>query len=214
MGENAVVLNASPKADNSIKNMNHVGVKYDLITQQWLSDFDRLRRDVINLWDACNVSLLYRSSFFLLFAGDPKDAIYMEVERRRLSFVKDTFAWGNETVLDGQIISPSLSKKHMQQERHMLSKMMKSRISKNEREILYIKWGIHLDTKKRRSQLIGHIWTKPKDMDHVQESAAVVSMLIRFDKSRVRKEMFGINLMPALKGVGSQSWLHSVSIRF
>lgn len=204
------------KFNTCVKNTKDVGFQYDLDTKQLPSDFDRLKREVIDLWDACNVPLLYRTSFFLLFAGDPEDSIYMEVERRRLSFVKGAFAWGNETVLDGQIISPSLSKKHMQQERQMLSKMMSRRISKYKREILYLKWGIHLDTKERRSQLIRQLWTKPKDMDHIQESARVISMLIKFDKSRIRKEMFGLNLMPALKGVGyqHQQWLHSASVRF
>jgi centromeric protein E len=35
---------------------------------------------------------VHRTYFFLLFKGDPEDNIYMEVEHRRLSFIKNSFS--------------------------------------------------------------------------------------------------------------------------
>lgn len=71
----------------------------------WPLEFKRLRTEIIKLWDACNVSLVHRTYFFLLFQGDPADSIYMEVELRRLSFLKDTFSQGNPTVVDGHALT-------------------------------------------------------------------------------------------------------------
>ncbi|KAL7224254.1 hypothetical protein ACSBR1_025671 [Camellia fascicularis] len=58
----------------------------------WPSEFKRLRKEIIELWDVCNVSLVHKTYFFLLFKGDPTDSIYVEVELRRLSFLKDTYS--------------------------------------------------------------------------------------------------------------------------
>lgn len=59
-----------------------------------LSKFERQRGEIIELWDVCNVPLVHRTYFFLLFKGDPSDTVYVEVECRRLSFLKDTFSHG------------------------------------------------------------------------------------------------------------------------
>lgn len=62
---------------------------------QWPRDFEKKQQEIIKLWNDCNVSLIHRTYFFLLFKGDPADSIYMEVELRRLSFLKRTFSQGN-----------------------------------------------------------------------------------------------------------------------
>lgn len=72
---------------------------------EWPLEFKRLQREIIELWHACNVSLVHRTYFFLLFKGDPKDSIYMEVEQRRLSFLKDSFSRGNDAIEDGRTVS-------------------------------------------------------------------------------------------------------------
>ncbi|PIN21678.1 Kinesin-like protein [Handroanthus impetiginosus] len=54
----------------------------------WYTEFERQRKEIIELWDFCNIPLVYRTYFFLLFQGDPSDIVYMEVELRRLSFLK------------------------------------------------------------------------------------------------------------------------------
>ena len=64
---------------------------------EWPLQFKQQQTEIVELWQACNVSLFHRTYFFLLFRGDPTDSIYMEVELRRLSFLKETFASGNQS---------------------------------------------------------------------------------------------------------------------
>lgn len=54
----------------------------------WSVEFESRRKEIIELWDACKVPLVHRTCFYLLFKGDPSDSVYMEVELRRLSFLK------------------------------------------------------------------------------------------------------------------------------
>ncbi|KAB2051546.1 hypothetical protein ES319_A12G062100v1 [Gossypium barbadense] len=164
-------------------------------SSEWPSEFKRLQREIIELWHACNVSLVHRTYFFLLFKGDPKDYIYMEVEYRRLSFLKSLFSHGNQMeVANEQVENPASSAKALRRERHMLSQQMSKRLSNEERENLFIKWGIGLNTKHRRLQLAYCFWTDCKDMDHIAESAAIVAKLVGFvDPEKTFKEMFGLN---------------------
>lgn len=53
----------------------------------WPEEFKRLQREIIELWHTCNVSMAHRSYFFLLFRGDQKDCLYLEVELRRLKYI-------------------------------------------------------------------------------------------------------------------------------
>lgn len=62
----------------------------------WTSEFERQQRKIIELWVLCSVPLIHRTYFFLLFKGDPSDSVYMEVELRRLSFLKGTFSHGSD----------------------------------------------------------------------------------------------------------------------
>lgn len=65
---------------------------------RWPIEFEKQQQEIIELWHACNVALAHRTIFFLLFKGDrpsADDAIYMEVELRRLSFLKRTFSREN-----------------------------------------------------------------------------------------------------------------------
>jgi len=68
-------------------------------------EFEKQRQEIIELWNACNVPLVHRTYFFLLFKGDPTDSVYMEVELRRLSYLKNAFSLGAKVVKDGQIFS-------------------------------------------------------------------------------------------------------------
>lgn len=103
------VKETEPGAGKPIKTVKDVGL--DPIEDEiksltnWPSEFKRLQKEIIELWHACNVSLVHRTYFFLLFQGDSSDAIYMEVELRRLSFLKDTYVRGQKTVLNGRILS-------------------------------------------------------------------------------------------------------------
>ena len=62
----------------------------------WALQFEWQRKEIIELWHTCHVSMIHRTYFFLLFSGEPTDAIYMVVERRRLSFLKDSFSKGSD----------------------------------------------------------------------------------------------------------------------
>ncbi|KAJ6395776.1 hypothetical protein OIU77_020935 [Salix suchowensis] len=163
----------------------------------WPLEFERQQRAILELWQTCNVSLVHRTYFFLLFQGDPTDSIYMEVELRRLSFLKETFSQGNQGVGGGRTLTLASSIKALHRERGMLSKMMNKRFSEEERNILYKKWGIGLISKRRRLQLANRIWNSTKDINHVMESAAVVAKLVRFvEQGRALKEMFGLSFTP------------------
>lgn len=71
-------------------------------TPDWPLEFERLQKAILELWQACHVSLVHRTYFFLLFKGDPSDSIYMEVELRRLSFLKETYSCGNQAMEDSR----------------------------------------------------------------------------------------------------------------
>lgn len=92
------------------KNVKDVGLDpmQEGIVSDWPQEFERQQRAIIELWQTCNVSLIHRTYFFLLFRGDPMDSIYMEVELRRLSFLKETFSQGNQSVEDGRTLSLAL----------------------------------------------------------------------------------------------------------
>lgn len=72
----------------------------------WRSEFERQRGLIIELWDACYVPLVHRTHFFLLYKGDPSDFLYLEVELRRMTILKDTFSDGS-TVKDRQAPTPA-----------------------------------------------------------------------------------------------------------
>lgn len=71
----------------------------------WPLEFERQQRSILELWQACNISLIHRTYFVLLFKGDPMDSIYMEVELRRLSFLKETFSRGGPAVEHGRTLT-------------------------------------------------------------------------------------------------------------
>ncbi|KAJ6833647.1 kinesin-like protein KIN-7F isoform X2 [Iris pallida] len=164
---------------------------------RWPLEFEKKQQEIIVLWHACNVSLVHRTYFFLLFKGDPMDSIYMEVELRRLSFVKRMVALGNldmKSAEGGNLVS---STKKIRREREMLCRQMHRRYTSEERESLYTKWGITLDSKQRKLQLVRRLWTDTKDLEHVRESATIVAKLIGLlETGQALKEMFGLSFSP------------------
>lgn len=71
----------------------------------WSEEFDRQREQILELWQTCHVSLVHRTYFFLLFTGDQADSIYIGVELRRLSFMKESFSQGNQAFERGQTLT-------------------------------------------------------------------------------------------------------------
>ncbi|KAK8585156.1 hypothetical protein V6N13_139092 [Hibiscus sabdariffa] len=148
------------------------------------SEFEEKQRKIVELWDACRVSLIHRSYFIQLFKGDPSDCLYLEIELRRLLHLKDS--------------SSSESEKELMRERGMLSKEIRGK-HKKQREQLYKKWGIDLNTKQRSVRLAQLVWTDTKDMVHVKESAALIAEVLGFvEQGRTHNEGVGCILPPLL----------------
>ncbi|CAL5013965.1 unnamed protein product [Urochloa decumbens] len=180
----------------TMKTVKDVGVDIALSPIQSPShptvDFEKKQQQIIELWHECNVSIVHRTYFFLLFKGDPSDNLYMEVEHRRLSFIKSSFS--AEPMAQGEL-NPAIasSLKNLRRERDMLYKQMLKKLSNGEKESIYSKWGIDLSTKQRRLQLSRLIWTQT-DMEHIRESASLVARLIDLlEPGQALKEMFGMN---------------------
>lgn len=204
-------------ADKSGKNVKDVGLDpmQDAMgppPSDWPVEFERQQRLILGLWETCNVSLIHRTYFFLLFKGDPMDSIYMEVEVRRLSFLKETFSKGNPAVEDGRTLTLASSMKALRREREMLSRLMNKRFSDEERKKIYQKWGIDLDSKRRRLQLVHRLWSETQDPNHIKESASIVAKLIRFsEQGQALKEMFGLSFPPPRLTRRSLGWKHSMA---
>ncbi|GJN02211.1 hypothetical protein PR202_ga19537 [Eleusine coracana subsp. coracana] len=167
---------------------------------RWPLEFEKKQQEIIDLWHACNVSLVHRTYFFLLFKGDPADAIYMEVELRRLSFLKDIYSngrMGSNVVAGRPNTSLISSAKKLQREREMLCRQMQKRLTIQERESMYTKWGVALTSKRRRLQVARRLWTETKDLEHVRESASLVARLIGLlEPGKALREMFGLSFAP------------------
>ncbi|KAL6633881.1 hypothetical protein ACP70R_026552 [Stipagrostis hirtigluma subsp. patula] len=167
---------------------------------RWPLEFEKKQQEIIELWHACSISLVHRTYFFLLFKGDQADSIYMEVELRRLSFLRDTYSRGStpsNSVVGSLNSSPVASAKKLQREREMLARQMQKRLSVEERKHVYTKWGVPLDSKKRKLQVARRLWTETKDLEHVRESASLVAKLIGLQEpGQVLREMFGLSFAP------------------
>ncbi|KAM7482664.1 hypothetical protein LguiB_007247 [Lonicera macranthoides] len=203
------------KGDKSGKNVKDVGLDpmQDLseFPLEWPLEFERQQRLILELWETCNVSLVHRTYFFLLFKGDPMDSIYLEVEVRRLSFLKEKFSSRNLTMEDGQTLTLASSMKSLRRERETLSRLMYKRFSDEERNRMYQKWGINLDSKRRRLQLVQRLWSDTKDMKHIEQSAAIVAKLVRFsEQGQALKGMFGLSFTPPRMSRRSFGWKNSM----
>ncbi|PUZ73496.1 hypothetical protein GQ55_2G479200 [Panicum hallii var. hallii] len=174
---------------SDMKNAEDVGIGSTVDSPpRWPINFEKKQKEIIELWHECNVSIVHRTYFFLLFKGDNADSIYLEVEHRRLSFIKGSFRAGFE---DSATVASSL--RNVRHERDMLYRQMLKKLHLLERESLYTKWGIDLNSKQRRLQLSRRVWTQT-DMEHVRESAGLVAKLVdHLEKGQVIKEMFGLS---------------------
>ncbi|CAN6912895.1 unnamed protein product [Brassica oleracea] len=177
----------------------------------WPLEFKRLEMEIIELWHACNVSMAHRSYFFLLFRGDEKDCLYMEVELRRLKYIRETFTNDSKAIENGRTLTSMSSLRALNRERYKLSQLMQKKLTKEERENLFLRWGIGLNTKHRRLQLAHRVWSESKDIDHVRESASVVGKLMGFvDMDLASREMFGLNFSLKPRPKKSSLWKRSV----
>ncbi|KNA07298.1 hypothetical protein SOVF_173190 [Spinacia oleracea] len=180
----------------------------------WFEEFESQRVKIIELWHACHIPLVHRTYFYLLFKGDTSDKIYMEVELRRLSFIKNRFDQGQKIVMDGEVFTPSSSIRALNLEREMLMRQMYKKIPIQERESIFDKWGITMNSKQRRQQLARRLWKDTKDMQHIRESATLVAKLVGFvDEAQVPKEMFvGPSIATKIINRRSYSWKSGKSV--
>uniref|UniRef100_A0A7N0V313 Kinesin-like protein n=1 Tax=Kalanchoe fedtschenkoi TaxID=63787 RepID=A0A7N0V313_KALFE len=199
-----LVLQLETMTDTSDNSSDCQGAMTDVSvsSDDWPLRFERLRKEIIELWQSCNVPLLHRTYFFLLFEGDPSDAIYMQVELRGLKYLKNKLFKATRNA--------SESMRAINSEREMLCKLMLKRLSERERVDLYKRWGIDLKSKMRKSQLARRLWSDTKDISHIQASADLVAKLVGIGQAP--KEMFGLSFSPGPVPRRSQSWkLRSLS---
>ncbi|CAI9281629.1 unnamed protein product [Lactuca saligna] len=165
----------------------------------WSMVFEKQRGDIIKLWDECNTPLIHRTYFFLLFKGEQSDSVYMEVELRRLAFLKNTS-------------SLATSERALSRERIMLSKKLLKKYSSTQRDLIFRKWGIPLDSKHRRVQLSRLLWSKTNDIDHIKESADMVAKLVGIvELNQTPKELFGLSFLPTPDHIKTSFWKASIS---
>lgn len=89
---------------------------------------------------------------------------------------------------------------------------MYKRFSDEERNRIYQKWGINLESKRRRLQLVQRLWSDTKDMEHIGQSAAIVAKLVRFsEQGQSLKGMFGLSFTPPRMSRRSFGWKNSMA---
>lgn len=99
------------------------------------------------------------------------------------------------------------SMKALRRERQMLGRQMQKMLSKQDRQNLYLKWGIGLNTKHRTLQLVHCLWTDTRNMDHITESADLVAKLVgSVEPGKAFKEMFGLSFTPRYSAHRSFRW--------
>lgn len=194
--EMAMQHQSTPELDTETKKMMQENSKDDESVSGEKAGFERQQSEIIELWEVCNVPLLHRTYFFLLFKGDPSDFVYMEVELRRLSFLKE---------------SPETLKKQtakaLTREKEWLAKQIPKKFGKKQREEVYKKWGVELSSKQRSLQVTHNLWNNTKDLEHCKESASLVASLVGFvDSNMTPKEMFGLSFSPTTFNVKSSGW--------
>ncbi|KAK9106231.1 hypothetical protein Scep_023075 [Stephania cephalantha] len=191
-------LEANEAAGYDIEDDENPSETQEEAAVSWHLTFLEQRQQIIELWDICQVSIIHRTQFYLLFKGDTADQIYMEVELRRLTWLHQHFAeLGNASPApqgDKPPISLSSSIRALKREREFLAKRLITRLSAEERDALYIKWNVPLEGKHRKLQFVNKLWTNPHDTKHIQESAEIVAKLVGFcEGGNVSKEMFELN---------------------
>ncbi|KAM2966586.1 hypothetical protein FF1_026968 [Malus domestica] len=74
---------------------------------------------------------------------------------------------------------------------------MRRRLSEDERNNLYQKWGISLHSKHRRLQSANLLWSNTQNLDHIMDSATIIAKLVgSVEPEQAFKEMFGLRFAP------------------
>ncbi|CAA6671336.1 unnamed protein product [Spirodela intermedia] len=164
--------------------------------------FKEQRRQILRLWDVCQVSIIHRTQFYQLFRGDPDDQIYMEVELRRLTWLQQHLVELGTGSPFGE--EPPLSARALRQEREFLARRMSSRLTAEERAALY----------QRRMQVANRLWTDPEDAENVEESAHLVAQLVGSEKEGTpspRRCLSSTSPSPRPSALGSSAGIPSTT---
>ncbi|KAL3639319.1 Kinesin-like protein nack1 [Castilleja foliolosa] len=141
----------------------------------WQVSFREQRQQIIELWDVCHVSIIHRTQLSPLQRGHCRSDIH----------------GGNEPT-----ISLSSSLTSLKREKEFLAKRLNTRLTAEERDVLYMKCEVALEGKQRRMQFINKLWTDPHDETNVQESAEIVAKLVGFcEGGNMSNEMFELNFV-------------------
>jgi centromeric protein E len=85
----------------------------------------------------------------------------------------------------------------LKRERELLARQMSRRLTNEEREDLFIRWGVPLDGKQRKLQLVYKLWMDPHRLGHIQASAEIVARIVGIiNPGSAPKEMFALNFAP------------------
>lgn len=88
---------------------------------------------------------------------------------------------------------------------------MEKKLSEAERESLYVKWGIEINSKRRRYQLAEKLWSKTDDMNHIANSAYLVAKLAGLmEPGKGPKEMFGLDFPGTSRNYSFKTGLKSL----
>lgn len=89
------------------------------------------------------------------------------------------------------------SARNLKRERELLARQMGRRMSAEEREDLFMRWGVPIEGKQRKLQLVYKLWMDPHNLGHIQASAEVVARIVGIiNPGSAPKEMFALNFAP------------------
>lgn len=99
-------------------------------------------------------------------------------------------------------------------ERAMLSRKLLKKFTSAERQVMFSKWGIDLESRNRRFQLSQLLWTKTDDIDHIRDSAEIVAKLVGLiEPDKTPKELFGLTVATKQESQSLLStWRNSLSL--
>ncbi|KAJ9560023.1 hypothetical protein OSB04_005183 [Centaurea solstitialis] len=145
---NRTLQKETPKAIQAANNKSNSDEDWSLV-------FEKQRKKIIELWDECKIPLLHRTYFFLLITGGATTTILPQADTR------SSRKWKGNEPREGDAGQETFRK-----------------YSATERDELFQKWGIDLESRNRRVQLSQLLWTKTDDIEHVKESAKIVGKLV------------------------------------
>jgi len=159
---------------------------------------------IVALWQELSVPLLHRSRFYQAFRG--RELFYYDAEHRRLEHI----AARNRAAADATPRTAKAAAKQQQKaarklewERQWLAAQLKWEYEEADRMAILDAWGVPRDSKKRKVELMGKVWSSDttqngRSHEGMQRSADLVLELHGQDATEGMWEMvFGKEAAPA-----------------